>query len=470
MRSPTVQLLLPDLLELIRQNALREVREALRQLDPTDVAEILAMVIEDHGAEEAAVAFRVLPRDDAGDVFSHLSAEEQEDLIEELGADRAVRAVEAMDPDDRARLLDELPLEVTRRILRSLRPEKRRQVQAILGYAPETVGRLMTPDYVRLRPHWTVDQALAHIRRFGRDAETVHWVYITEPSGKLIDDLHIRRLLLAEPTDTIESLLDGRYAALDANEDREEAVRTLNRYDRTALPVVDGRGLLVGIVTYDDVADVAEEEATEDIHKLGGLGALGQPYLETKTARMLRKRAPWLAGLFAFQLATIAVMGLFDEQLEAVVVLALFIPLIISSGGNTGTQAASMLVRALALEELEPRDWHGVLWRELRTGLILGTLLGLMGVATVVGCHFAGLAPAAEAGVWKLSLVVGTAVAGIVIWGSVAGSLLPLLLQKLGLDPAASSSPLVATLMDISGLTIYFGVASVILASVLGSA
>jgi len=463
--NPTTSLLEPDLVELLRAGQLREVREALRVLDPPDVADLIHEMLHTHGPEDAAVTYRVLPRENAAEVFSHLDPEDQEQLIDTLGDERAVRVVESLDPDDRARLLDELPVEVTRGILRSLNPSTRRETQAILGYPAESVGRLMTPDYVKVRPWWTTQQALAHIRRYGKDAETVHWVYVVDGDGKLIDDLHIRNVLLAEPDATIGDLMDERFLALAATDDREEAVRTMNRYDRTALPVVDGLGLLVGIVTHDDVADVAEIEATEDIHKLGGLEALDAPYLATKFIEMVKKRGVWLAGLFAMQILTIAVMGVFDEQLETAVILALFIPLIISSGGNTGTQAASLVVRALALDEVEPADWVRVLGKELVIGLALGSALGVLGVFAVVGANIVGMAETEFP--WRVGFTIGTSVVAIVIWGALAGSLLPLALQRLGMDPATSSSPLVATLMDVSGLTIYFAVATVLLTGIL---
>jgi magnesium transporter len=248
--------------------------------------------------------------------------------------------------------------------------------------------------------------------------------------------------------------MDHEYLCLHATDDREQAVRMMNKYDRTALPVIDSLGLLVGIVTVDDVADVAEEEATEDVHKLGGLEALDQPYMATRFGEMIQKRGIWLAGLFLMQLCTIGVMSTFDEHLDRAVVLAVFVPLIISSGGNTGTQAASLLVRAIALGEVSFPDWWRVASKELRTGLVLGSVLGVLGVLTVLGLDAVGLVTSGHAG--PLAFTVGTAVVGIVIWGTLIGSLLPILLQRIGLDPATSSSPLVATLMDISGLTIYF--------------
>lgn len=466
MENPAAQLLIPDLVELINGGSFRELREALRTLEPVDIAGLVAELIEEHTAEHAAIAYRVLPRDDAAEVFSHLSGDEQEELIGELGNERAVRVVESMSPDDRAKLLDELPVEVTRQIIRRLDAPTRRETQAILGYPAESVGRIMTPDYVKVRPGWTVASALSHLRQYGKDAETVHWVYVVEPDGALVDDVHIRQILLADPESKVDELLDGRFVALKATDDREEAVRVMARYDRTALPVVDGLGLLVGIVTYDDVADVAEIEATEDIHKLGGLEALSAPYLSVTFVEMMRKRAGWLTALFGLQIGTIAVLGAFEQQLERAVILSLFIPLIVSSGGNTGTQAASMLVRSLALGEVEPGDWVGVAVRELRTGLALGVTLGLLGFGVVLGAAALGLGDT-DGHAARVGLVIGVTIAVIVVWGSLAGSLLPLLLQRIGLDPAASSSPLVATIMDISGLTIYLLVAVAVLTGVL---
>ena len=465
MRSPTTQLLAPDLDELAGAGRFRELRDAVRELDPADIADLIE-VLE---ADSAAVAFRVLPRSIMVEVFSELDQRAQELLIERLGDERAVRVVESMDPDDRARLLDELPLEVTRPILRSLDPATRKQTQAILGYQPESVGRIMTPDYVRVRADWTIAQALEQIRRYGRDAETIHWVYVTDADGKLIDDLHIRKIILAEPGDTIDSILDGRYLALSATDDREEAVYTMNRYDRTALPVVDSLGLLVGIVTIDDVADVAEIEATEDIHKLGGMETLRGPYLTTRVTESFRKRGGWLAGIFVLQIGTVGVMGAFDEKLAGAAFLAVFVPLIISSGGNTGSQAASMLVRALALDEVRPGDWFRVVLRELGAGVLLGSVLGVIGLGTVMLAHYSGLVGIEGVSPAMVGFVVGTAVVGIVMWGTLAGSLLPLLLQRMGVDPATSSTPLVATIMDVSGLTIYFTIATLLLRGVLSS-
>jgi len=455
--NPTIQLLEPEIRELLEAGRYRELRESLRDLEPHDVADLLCAL----DAQGAAVAFRILPREMATAVFAELEPDDQERLIGEMGDERAVRVIDAMEPDDRVALLDELPPEVARRLIAALSPEQRRITRRMLGYDAESVGRLMTPEYVRIRPEWTVGRAIEQIRRYGKDAETVHWVFVIDDRGRLIDDLHIRRILLADPERTIRELMDDRFVSVEATEDREEAVIKMADYDRSALPVVDAGGVLLGIVTYDDIADVAEAEATEDIQKLAGLEHLDLPYLQTSLGVMLRKRGVWLAILFLFQVLTIGVMSAFDDQLERAVILALFVPLIISAGGNTGTQAASLLVRALALRELEPGLWKRVLRRELVTGLCLGAGLGLMGVGVVLGLDLAGVAPHPHA--WRIGLVVGLSVLAIVTWATSIGSAFPLILERLGLDPATISSPLVATLMDISGIVIYFAVALALL-------
>ncbi|MEZ6243977.1 MAG: magnesium transporter [Phycisphaerales bacterium] len=457
MHSPTSELLAPDVRELIAAGRLRELRETLEKLEPPDVAEIL----ETLEAPDAAVAFRVLPRDESSEVFAHLPPETQEALIKEFGDSRSIRLIESLEPDDRARLLEELPVEVAERIIASLSPETRKVTQAILGYEEESVGRLMTPDYVRVRPEWTVAKALEHIRHYGRDAETVNWIYVVDQDKKLLDDLRIRQILLAEPEATVESIMDNDFVALKATDDREEAVRAMGRYDRMALPVVDSRGLLLGIVTFDDVADVAEEEVTEDIQMLGGMEALDEPYMTSSLRDMIRKRGVWLALLFVMQANTIMVMSLFESQLAKAVVLASFIPLVISCGGNTGSQAATMLVRALSLGEVRTADWWQVARKELATGVGLGVLLGILAFATVNVMNLLGAVDTQLA--WLVGLTVGVSVITIVTWATLVGSLLPILLRALGADPATSSTPLIATLMDVSGLTIYFLVALALL-------
>ena len=457
MPTTFTHLLEPELQRLIDEQAYRELRDALGVIEPADIADM----IETLSPESAVIAFRVLPREIASDCFAQLEQPVQESLLEELGTERSARLIESLDPDDRAALLDELPVEIATRLISRFSPENRRVTQAILGYAPESVGRLMTPDYVRLEREWSIARSLDQIRRYGRNAETVDWVFVIDDEGKLIDDIHIREILLADPDSLISDLMDDEFVALYAVDDREEAVRVMNRYDRTALPVLDSLGLLVGIVTADDVADVAEEEFTEDVHKLGGMEALDAPYMSSPVMSMFKKRGGWLAGLFLLQIFTISIMGFFDEQLNKAVVLALFVPMIIASGGNTGTQAASLLVRAIAVEEVTLSAWWRIMRKELLTGFLLGLTLGVLGVVVVWILSTTPMVSTPH--LWPLAFTVGGAVFAIVIWGSLIGSMFPLILDRLGMDPAASSSPLVATLMDVSGLTIYFGVAMVLL-------
>jgi len=453
----TAALLVPDMRELIASRQYRDLRDALRDLDPHDIAEI----IEELEIQEAIVALRVLPRETASVAFSELESSTRQELLEGLGEERSTRLVEEMDADDRAALLDELPAPIAKSLLQRLTPETRRVTRMILGYPEETVGRLMTPDYVRLGADWTVTRALEHIREFGHDAETLHWMFIVDDNGKLVSELHIRRILLAEPDEIIGDLGRERVIALHATDDQEEAVRLMADYDRSALPVIDATGALVGVITHDDIADVAEAEATEDIQKLGGLAALDDPYLETSVPAMLRKRGIWLAVLMIAQAGAIWVMGSFEAQLEAMVVLALFIPMIISTGGNTGTQTASLLIRALAIRELGPSKWAHVLGKEFATGLLLGIGLGFVGFSVAFFLNLVGIITATHP--LLVGLTIGASIHAIVIWGAVIGSMFPLALQKLGLDPAAVSSPLIATIMDISGVTIYLAVATLIL-------
>lgn len=454
-------LLAPEIAELLESHRYRELRDSLETLPAADVADL----IDELEIADAAVCFRLLPRTLASDVFTHFEGDRQASLIEQLGDIKSRHALESLSPDDRARVLDELPSEVSKPLIRSLSPETRRETLAILNYEADAVGRLMTPDYVRVRPEWTVHRVLDHIREWGEDAETLHYVYVVNTEYELVDDLHIRRLLLADPEKTIADIMDDQFVHLSATDDREEAVRAMNRYDRSVLPVLDSRGVLLGIVTHDDVADVAEEEATEDFQKQGGMAALGKPYMQVSLAEMLKKRGGWLCGLLVLQALTIGVLDRFDEQLAKAAVLVVFIPLIISTGGNTGTQAASLLVRALAVGEVEAADLWRIVQKELLTGLVLGLLMGVLAWGVVLAMHAIGMASTDHAA--RVGLTVSLSIVGIAVWAVLLGSTFPLLLERVGLDPASISSPLVATVMDVSGLVIYLAVATAVLGGVL---
>ena len=442
---------------LVAQRRLGEVRRRLEHLPAPDVAEVFRHMTR----EVEAVAFRLLPRTLARSAFEYLDLDDQELLLKSL-AEREVAAIlNDMSPDDRTALLEELPGNVTKRLLNLLNDDERQVATELLGYPEESIGRLMTPDYVAVKPHWSVAQALEHVRIYGSDSETLNVVYVIGDDGLLVDDLRMRELLLVDPETRIEELMDERFVSLIAADDQEVAVNEFAKHDRSALPVTDTDGVLVGIVTVDDVFDVAQEEATEDIHMLGGVGALEEPYLRISLARVVRKRAFWLMVLFVGQLLTATAMGFFESEIASAVVLALFLPLIISSGGNSGSQAAALVTRAMALGEVTVRDWWLVAKRELAAGLILGGLLGGLGFVRVAAWE-ALFSSYGEH--WLLiAVTVALALVGVVLWGSLTGSLLPIVLKRFGADPAASSTPFVATIVDVVGIVIFFGLAKLVL-------
>ena len=450
-------LIKPDLEELIRGRSFGELREFLLDLPVPDLAELL----DESAPEDRAVLFRLLPRSLAADAFEYLGLQAQEELLRGLGDEHVAAVLNEMAPDDRTALLEELPGQVTKRLLDLLSPEERAVARSLLGYPEYSTGRLMTPDYLAIREDWTVQQVLDHIRRFGRDSETLNVLYVVDEEGKLIDDVRMRELLFVDPGRKVAELMDRDYVELNATDDQETAVAAFKRYDRPVLPVVDSAGVLVGIVTADDVLDVAEEEATEDFQKIGGVEALEEPYLAISLRSLVGKRAPWLVLLFLGEMLTATAMGFFEHEIAQAVVLALFIPLIISSGGNSGSQAATLIIRALALGEVRLTDWWRVMRRELVTGLALGIILGAIGFVRIA----VGAAVTDDYGPhWvALAITVSAALLGVVLWGTITGSLFPLLLKRVGLDPATSSAPFVATMVDVTGLIIYFSLASALL-------
>lgn len=453
----TVEAMRTEIRDLVEGRRFEELRDRLDQLEPHQIAELM----DDLPHLVEAVAFRILPRDQASQTFEYLPLSAQERLLKAMGETEAADILNEMSPDDRTAMLEELPGHVTKRLLNLLSPDERLVATRLLGYPEDSIGRLMTPDYVAIKPHWTVAQALAHVREFGHDSETLNVLYVTVKGGRLVDDIRIRELLLVDPATRIEELIDYQVFSLTATDDQELAVDAFRRLDRTALPVTDGRGVLVGIVTLDDVFDVAEEEATEDIQRLGAVDALEEPYLDVRIAQMIRKRGVWLVVLLLGEMLTATALGFFEHEIASAVVLALFIPLIISAGGNTGSQAATLVTRALALGELSIADWWRVAYREILTGFILGVILGIVGYGRIT---LWAVAFGAYGEHWHLiAITIFLALVGVVMWGSVAGSLLPLLLKRLGADPAASSAPFVATLVDVTGLIIYFTVAATVL-------
>ncbi len=433
------------------------VREMMRNRHAGDAAALLTQLSPD----EQVVVFRVLPRNNAAAVFEYLSQDAKELLLEGMAHEEVAAILNAMAPDDRTRFLDELPAAATRQLLALLTPEQRAVACTLLGYPEQSVGRLMTPSYIAVRDDWTVRQVLDYVRAHGQDSETLNVVYVVDDEGLLIDDIRMREFLIAPLDKHVAGLMDRRFVALKATDRQEAAVHVFRQYDRSALPVTDTAGMLIGIVTIDDVLDVAEAAATRDIQRIGGSEALDEPYMRLTFARMLEKRAGWLTALFIGEMLTATAMGAFEAEISRAVVLALSVPLIISSGGNSGSQASTLVIRALALGELRLTDWWRVMRREILSGLSLGAILGSIGFLRIaVWSAFSGIY-----GVhWVLiAATVAVALVGVVLWGTLVGAMLPFLLRRLGFDPATSSAPLVATLVDVTGLIIYFTVALVIL-------
>lgn len=453
--NPNLKMIDPE--ALIEARDFTTLRQETKNWPPSDLAELM----EPLPAEKEAVIFRLLPREQAADVFAYLPEERQNELLKAMAREEVASILNVMDPDDRTSLLEELPAKVIQHMLNLLSLEERQVAAQLLGYAEDSVGRLMTPDFVRIRSQWTVQRALEHIRRYGKDSETMSMIYVIDDQGKLIDDLRIRQILLASPETPISDLMDSRFTALKATDDREKAVEAFKEADLIALPVTDTNGVLLGIVTVDDILDVAEQEATEDIQKIGGSEALDEPYMKIAIPSMVKKRATWLIILFLSEMLTATAMSRFEDEIAKAVVLSIFVPLVISSGGNSGSQASTLIIRAMALGEVTLRDWWRVMRREILSGLSLGAILGTIGVIRISVWHF--LFNSYGEHWFLLALTVGLALVGIVLWGSLAGSMLPFLLRRVGLDPATSSAPFVATLVDVSGLIIYFTVAAFIL-------
>lgn len=448
------RLLKPDIVSMLRQKNYMELKESLCNLEPIDISE----TIEGLSVEERAVVFRLLPRALSADVFENLPFADQEELIISLSQDQVSSILNEMDPDDRTALLEELPGKVTRRLLGLLTPKERRVTTTLLGYPEDSIGRLMTPEYVAVQDDWTVEKVFQHIRETGRDKESFNILYVIDKQDKLTAFILLRTLIFADPKSIVRDIMDTKVIALPAYDDQETASEIMIRYDYSILPVVDSDNTLVGIVTADDIFDVVVEETTEDMHRMGGMEALEDPYFDVSIITLVRKRIGWLAMLFLGSTMTILVMEFFQKKLQFQLIL--FLPLIVSCGGNSGSQASMLMIRAIAVQDVTLWDWYRVLRRELVTAIILGGMLGSIAFMRVY--LFPGVL-----GTYYLYVAasVAGAVLAVVLFGSLIGSMLPFILQGIGIDPALCSSPLVATLVDITGLVIYFLVANFIMPS-----
>ncbi|MCR9132794.1 MAG: magnesium transporter [bacterium] len=457
-----VQLLKPEFQELIEAKNWVALKEVLTDVPAADISELLVELPGDI----AVVVFRLLKKAKAADVFAELPSGKGVELIELFTKQQLTDVMGNLEPDEQVALLEELPGHLTQMVMNTMHVDDQKQVKKLLGYPEESIGRLMTPRYVRVKSDWSVARSMEHIRKYANVAETLNVIYVVDDKERLIDDLRITQLIVAELETTIETLMDDSFNALHVYDDQEDAVKMFAKYDRVALPVIDTDGVLVGIVTVDDVIDVAEEETTEDMQKMAAMDALDDYYSQTSIGLMVKKRLGWLVVLFIGQILTALTMGQYEELLSQVVFLSFFVPLIISSGGNSGAQAATLVIRALATDDIKSDDWNMVFKREFTSGLMLGGLIGLLGFVTMIGWDLIEGSPFGYEMVMT-ALVIGLSLLSIVLFGNFVGAMLPFILSRLGLDPAVSSAPFVATIVDVSGIIIYFSIAILLLSGII---
>ncbi len=447
--------------EIIASEDKLAIQEFLNNQNISDVAEL---IYDNTDFETQIVSHLSIHR--AAGVFKIMDVVVQKRIIKNLPAFKSAELLNELPPDDRVAFLEELPNSTVRELIKTLDPEERKVTLELLGYPENSVGRLMTPDYVYVYEYNSVKEVLETIRRFGKNTETIDVIYVINEKGELIDDIRIKDIIMAAPETKVNEIIDGRYISLNVTKDQELAYEAFKMNNRVALPVTDDQNILLGIVTIDDVLWVAHEEFSEDIQKIGGTEALDEPYLDISIIKLVKKRAGWLVLLFLGEMLTATAMQFFQKEIEAATVLALFIPLIMSSGGNSGSQASTLIIQAMALGELTITDWWRVMKRELISGFLLGVILGSIGFLRILlwqNLHIF------DYGVyWQLvAATIFFSLIGIVLWGSMMGSMLPIILKRLKLDPAASSAPFVATLVDVTGIVIYFSVAYFFLKGIL---
>lgn len=451
---------------LIRQEDTLEIRAFLNEQNISEVAELINEYPE---YADRIIANMAIHR--AASVFKILDISQQKDIVKELPSAKTAELLNELPADDRTDFLEELPQAAIRDLIKLLDPEERKITLSMLGYPEDSVGRLMTPDYVYVYEHNTVLETFETIRKHAKNSETIDVIYVINQQGKLVDDIRIRDVILAAPDKKMEEIVDGRVVSLKVRDDQEYASQVFKMNNRVALPVVDENNILLGIVTIDDMLWVTNEEFSEDMQKMGGTEALNEPYLDIPFFTLIQKRAGWLVLLFFGELFTASAMAYFSDELSKALVLSIFVPLIISSGGNSGSQASTLIIQAMAVGEVRIEDWWRVMRREILSGLTLGGILGIIGFVRIAVWHqlmSRGILQDIYGEHWQLiGLTVGFSLVGVVLWGTLTGSMLPLVLKKLGADPAVSSAPFVATLVDVTGLIIYFSLAWVFLSGII---
>jgi magnesium transporter len=453
-------LLVPDILDMLEETpeAIAAETEELHAKDLATVAEALPR-------EMLAPFLSALPVERAADVLEYLNDDLRTEVLETMSTRQAAELVTEMTPDDRADALEGLEETTTEEILSEIPAAERAETEKLLAYEPDTAGGLMTTEFVSVSEDTPVEVALAAVRRIARSErrEAMNTIYTTDATGRVRGVMSLRELLAAPEGGKVSDIAWEEVQTVPVTADREEVARITREYDLVAVPVVDEEGVIQGVVTVDDVIDALVEEHTEDVQRFGGMEALDEPYTQISFLTMIRKRAPWLAALFIGEMLTTIPMKYFEGELQHAIVLGLFIPLIISSGGNSGSQATSLIIRSLALEEIKLRDWWRIFLRELPSGFALGCILGVIGIVRILLWQYFGIAGGYGPHYLLVAVTVAIALVGVVTFGSLAGSMLPFVLRRFGFDPASASAPFVATLVDVTGLSIYFYVALLVL-------
>jgi len=442
---------------LIQDGNIEALTDILNRLSPIELSEIISKKSE----QDQSLLFGVLVSKLAIQTFDFLPLHVQKSLLHTMPSSQIAALLVSLAPDDRTSFLQGLPKSVVDELLKLLPLAERLEAMSLLNYPQGSVGRLMTPDYITVKLDWTIEKVLDYIQAYGHDSETIDVIYVIDDTGKLLDDIKLKDFLFVPRSQVVQSIADYKVTALFVYDSDEAAINVFRQQNRVALPVINDQGLMLGIVTFDDILRLSDQEMTEDMQKIGGMEALDEPYMQSPFFELMKKRAGWLVILFVGEMFTATAMGYFQDEIAKAVVLALFLPLIISSGGNAGSQASTLVIRALALGEIKLLDWFRVVKREFSSGLFLGTILGFIGFLRVslwsvftdiYGQH------------WLLiALTVFCALIGVVLWGTLAGAVLPLILKRIGMDPATSSAPCVATIVDVTGLIIYFMIAMCLL-------
>ncbi|MGK7942179.1 MAG: magnesium transporter [Crocosphaera sp.] len=448
-RKELPQLVCNQLAILLEQGNLQGAKALLVPVQPVDIAE----AIEGLPQSMQVIAFRLLVKEEAIAVYEQLDSTVQQSLIEQFKQQEVRDIVDEMSPDDRARLFDELPAKVVRRLLEQLSPEERKTTALLLGYEEDTAGRIMTPEYISLKQSLTVAQTLERIRALATASEIVYYLYVTDASRHLVGIVSLRDLVLSSPEVTLEEIMTQEIVSVNTNDDQEEVARVIQRYDLLAVPVVDREQRLVGVVTVDDVIDILQEEATEDIYALGGVQSDGDNYFQTNLITVARKRVMWLLVLLLTNTVTGTIIKSQVGLLEQMAILTAFIPLLTGTGGNVGAQSSTVVIRGLNTDDIRDLGAGQVILRELMAGALLGVALGALATVWAYGLQ----------GNWLVSISVGVSLVAIAILASVAGSALPFVFRSLGLDPALMSAPFITTAVDVVGVLIYFSIAKMVL-------